>query len=74
MGSRRQVNQCRHPSTNRFMLAFTKLRSLTTLVVLAMLAASSANADDYGRLVFSDDFDRNESQELKDEPANGWTF
>ena len=56
------------------MLAFTKLRSLTTLVVLAMVAASSANADDYGRLVFSDDFDRNESQELKDEPANGWTF
>ncbi|HEX3135465.1 MAG TPA: hypothetical protein VHX44_18020 [Planctomycetota bacterium] len=28
-------------------------------------------ADDFGTLVFSDDFERSESQELKDEPGNG---
>ncbi|MGA0133003.1 MAG: hypothetical protein ACO3ND_01430 [Opitutales bacterium] len=27
---------------------------------------------DFGSLVFSDDFERAESQELKDEPGNGW--
>lgn len=29
-------------------------------------------ADDLGTLVFSNDFARNEAQELKDEPGNGW--
>ncbi|OAI51254.1 hypothetical protein AYO47_07215 [Planctomyces sp. SCGC AG-212-M04] len=30
-------------------------------------------ADDRGRVVFSDDFNRNESQETKDEVGNGWS-
>lgn len=29
-------------------------------------------ADNLGTLVFSDDFERSEKQELKDEPGNGW--
>jgi hypothetical protein len=29
-------------------------------------------AQDLGELVFSDDFDRNESQETQDDPGNGW--
>jgi hypothetical protein len=29
-------------------------------------------AEDYGRLIFQDDFARKESQEQKDEPGNGW--
>ena len=29
-------------------------------------------ADDRGELIFSDDFERSESQELKDEPGKGW--
>lgn len=28
--------------------------------------------DDLGELIFQDDFERSESQELKDEPGNGW--
>lgn len=31
-----------------------------------------ANSE-YGALIFHDDFERTESQELKDEPGNGWT-
>ncbi|GAB5561386.1 MAG: hypothetical protein SynsKO_30330 [Synoicihabitans sp.] len=30
-------------------------------------------ANDFGTLLFHDDFNRAESQELKDEPSNGWT-
>lgn len=29
-------------------------------------------ADDHGELIFSDDFERTESQETKDEPGKGW--
>ena len=33
----------------------------------------SVLADDtYGTLIFEDKFERNESQETKDEPGNGW--
>jgi hypothetical protein len=32
----------------------------------------SLHAEDLGQLVFSDDFNRNESQETKDDPGNGW--
>lgn len=38
------------------------------------LSLSLVRADsDYGSLIFEDDFDRTESQELKDEPGNAWT-
>jgi hypothetical protein len=41
---------------------------------LASLFALSLTlrADDRGELLFSDDFERNESQEIKDEPGKGW--
>jgi hypothetical protein len=38
---------------------------------LFMLSAVLA-AEDVGRLIFQDDFARNESQEKTDEPGNGW--
>ena len=44
-----------------------RLLLLTLCSTLPLLAA-----EDYGTLVFSDDFERNESQETKDEPGNGW--
>lgn len=41
---------------------------LTTTVLFAI----SLQAVDKGKLIFSDDFERNESQEKTDEPGNGW--
>lgn len=44
-----------------------------SLVLLPLLAWSSlVAAEDLGRLIFQDDFSRNESQEKTDEPGNGW--
>ena len=42
--------------------------------LLAVLAVATplAAADDLGRLIFSDDFNRTESQEKTDEPGRGW--
>lgn len=47
------------------------LPSLALFLTLA-LPTSVARADEHGELIFSDDFDRAESQETKDEPGNGW--
>jgi hypothetical protein len=33
---------------------------------------ADVRAEEPGKLIFSDDFERNESQELKDEVGNGW--
>jgi hypothetical protein len=33
---------------------------------------TSVMAAEYGKLIFSDDFQRTESQETRDEPGNGW--
>jgi hypothetical protein len=44
------------------------LLSLSVLLVLPPLLA----AEDFGRLIFQDDFARTESQEKTDEPGNGW--
>ncbi len=46
-------------------------RTLTALL-LAPLFAFPLQAEDHGELIFSDDFERSESQEVKDEPGNGW--
>jgi hypothetical protein len=46
------------------------MRRLLLLALCSTLPLGAA--EDYGTLVFSDDFERNESQELKDEPGNGW--
>jgi hypothetical protein len=43
-----------------------------TLWIYALTLSASLHAEDLGKLIFSDDFNRNESQELKDEPGNGW--
>lgn len=41
-------------------------------VFSALVCISAMAADDLGELLFEDHFDRNESQETKDEPGNGW--
>ena len=43
---------------------------LLAFVIVAM--SPLASADDLGRLIFQDDFSRNESQEKTDEPGHGW--
>jgi len=42
-------------------------------VLMTPLVVAGFAAADFGELIFHDDFERNESQELKDEPGNGWT-
>lgn len=44
----------------------------TLLLATFTLLTSAFAAEDLGTLVFSDDFERSESQETKDEPGNGW--
>lgn len=43
------------------------------VATLALAILSSAHAEDRGKLVFEDKFDRNESQEATEEIGNGWT-
>jgi len=38
-----------------------------------LLLVSTAWSHDFGTLIFEDNFDRSESQEIKDEPGNDWT-
>ena len=49
-------------------------RCIATVLLLMSSGplASSADADERGTLIFEDDFERNESQEIKDEVGNGW--
>ncbi|MEW4526599.1 MAG: hypothetical protein ACF8PG_15060 [Maioricimonas sp. JB045] len=46
---------------------------LLLLTVLSVLTVCGRAAADPGELIFEDHFERSESQELKDEPGNGWT-
>lgn len=39
---------------------------------LSVFLSAALSADDYGTLVFEDDFERNESQEKKEELTRGW--
>lgn len=48
------------------------MRILAPLSLLTCLALTPLRAADHGKLIFSDDFERTESQETKDEPGNGW--
>lgn len=52
-------------------------RLLIVLASLFLIAPFCLNAAEptpkWGELIFSDDFERSESQELKDEPGNEWT-
>ena len=45
---------------------------MTRLLALLCLTATALPAEDFGKLIFSDDFQRTASQETKDEPGNGW--
>jgi hypothetical protein len=42
------------------------------LFSLCLAATALHAADDFGKLIFQDDFARTESQEKTDEPGNGW--
>lgn len=42
------------------------------LLFVSIAFAIAAPAADLGKLIFSDDFNRNESQEQTDDPGNGW--
>lgn len=42
------------------------------LLLMVIVYPTLATAGDLGELIFADDFERSESQELVDEPANGW--
>jgi hypothetical protein len=44
----------------------------TALLALALAGATTLSAGEHGQLIFSDDFNRSESQEQTDEPGNGW--
>ncbi|MEQ1862385.1 MAG: hypothetical protein ABMA13_20905 [Chthoniobacteraceae bacterium] len=47
------------------------MKSLALLALIPALATSVVAAD-LGKIIFQDEFDRNESQEKTDEPGNGW--
>jgi hypothetical protein len=44
----------------------------TLLVIALVLLQLPLQAEELGTLLFEDKFERSESQELKDEPGNGW--
>lgn len=46
---------------------------LPSVFAVIIGTTAPADADDFGELIFEDDFERSESQELKDEPGNEWT-
>lgn len=48
------------------------MKKLPILCSLLFVSTSCLLAEDHGALIFSDDFERSESQEVKDEPGNGW--
>ena len=48
------------------------MRMPLALILVVLGCPSMVVAEDRGELIFSDDFSRTESQELKDEPGNGW--
>lgn len=50
-----------------------RVLGLFFLLTSTIAASGSEPSARYGELVFSDDFEREESQELKDEPGNDWT-
>ena len=43
------------------------------VTILALSVLPSVNADDRGKLIFEDKFDRNETQETTEEIGDGWT-
>ncbi len=54
-------------------MVFRLLPLLVGLLVSPMVSDPLSAAEALGKLIFSDDFERSESQEEKDEPGNDWT-
>jgi hypothetical protein len=50
----------------------TRFFAACVLIIAFVGLSSGVHAEEPGKLIFSDDFERNESQELKDEVGNGW--
>jgi len=50
----------------------TRFLAACVLTIAFVGHSSGVFAEEPGKLIFSDDFERNESQELKDEVGNGW--
>lgn len=48
------------------------MKSILHFAILFSFLAATASAEESGTLIFQDDFERSESQELRDEPGNGW--
>ena len=48
-------------------------RIILGAIVAVFTMKALAGPRDFGTLIFEDRFERSESQELKDEPGNGWT-
>lgn len=46
--------------------------SAGSLLLISAVVSSALSADERGTLIFEDDFERSESQEIKDEVGNGW--
>lgn len=46
--------------------------SVVLKFLFAIAFASTLPAEEYGQIIFQDNFERNESQETTDEPGNGW--
>ncbi len=46
---------------------------IVSLALVVSLGVLPLHAEDRGELIFANDFNRNESQELKEELGNGWT-
>lgn len=51
---------------------YTRAMKFLASLVASTAFAVAAPAADLGKLIFSDDFNRNESQEQTDDPGNGW--
>lgn len=53
--------------------AIAIMKYLSTILCFVFVSSAITAETDYGTLIFEDDFERTESQELKDEPGNEWT-
>ena len=73
-GRRESALQKRNGTSSvKNILALITLLLFTPLLKLNSAEPVSFNTKLYGQLIFEDRFERNESQEIKDEPGNNWT-
>ncbi len=65
-------NRARFTSTHRYSVMHREPFAFGSLLLSLALFQPVAAADRQGTLIFEDDFERNESQETKEEIGNGW--